>query len=422
MKKIWLAVFLAALVVLSGCHKGSSSNSTNLRSVNAVGDSEPLDVLVADSVTVSALALGSTSGFSSINSGSQETKIRSSTAGSILSDKTLTFPSNTDNTLLIFGHRSAIQNQLLADDTTTIDSGQLRVRLVNLAPDSGPVDMYLAAPIASSPVIIAGATFGTVSSSAEVAPGNLTISFTTAGTQDLLFQSSPQTFNAGTYYTILVVPTQGGKQVNAIILTQGDGGTGTFLQNPVSRMKAVNDITDSTTVNFKVDNAPVLLALPFGGNSSYVNTNSGQHTLQVEASNVPGTNIASLSTNLLAARDYTVLATGTLASAQITPILDTNTLPAAGFANLRFVNGLNGGGNADFLVNFAVQAAGVPFQNASTYFSLAPSTTYTITATTSGGVTVLATLTNAELDAGGVYSAYLLGTPSSARLVLGRDR
>jgi len=184
----------------------------------------------------------------------------------------------------------------------------------------------------------------------------------------------------------------------------------------------VNDITDSTTVNFKVDNTAVLLALPFGANSTYVNTLSGQHTLQVEASNVPGTNLASLSTSLLAARDYTVLATGTLASTQLTAILDSNTLPAAGFANLRFVNGLNGGGNVDFLVNFAVQASGVPFQGASTYYSLAPSTTYTITATTSGGVTVIATLSNAELDAGGVYSAYLLGMPSNAKLVLARDR
>ncbi len=422
MKKIWLAVFLAALALLSGCHKSSSNNSTNMRSVNAVADAEPLDVLVNDNVVTSALALGATSGFSSFNSGSQEVKIRSSTAGSILSDKSISFPGDSANTLLIYGHRAAIQNQILADDTLTIDSGQLRVRLVNLAPDAGPVDMYLAAPIASSPVIIGGAAYGTVAGSAEVAPGSLTITFTTAGTQDILFQSSPQTFTAGLYYTILVVPTQGGKQVNAVILTQGLSGSGVYLQNPVSRMKAVNDITDSTTVNFKVDNVPVLLALPFGGNSSYVNTLSGQHNLQVEASNVPGTNIATLSTNLLAARDYTILATGTLASASITAILDNNTLPAAGFANLRFVNGLNGGGNADFLVNFAVQASAVPFQTASTYYSLTPSTTYTITATTPGGVNVLATLSNVEIDAGGVYSAYLVGTPSNARLVLARDR
>jgi len=37
-------------------------------------------------------------------------------------------------------------------------------------------------------------------------------------------------------------------------------------------------------------------------------------------------------------------------------------------------------------------------------------------------VSVIATLTPAELDAGGVYTAYLLGTSSSPRVLLVRDR
>ncbi len=52
----------------------------------------------------------------------------------------------------------------------------------------------------------------------------------------------------------------------------------------------------------------------------------------------------------------------------------------------------------------------------------ADGTTYTITYATTGGVTVIATLTNAELDAGGVYTAYLFGTPGNAQVKLVRDR
>lgn len=428
MRNTWLAALLAALAVLSGCHNsGHPQNSTDMRSVNAVADSEPLDVLVDNDVKTSGLALGQTSSFSEFDSGTRDVKIRSSTTGSILSDKSVSMASGVANTLLVYGHRASIQTQLLVDDITPIDSGELRIRLVNLAPDAGAVDMYLAAPITSAPVVIGGAIFGTVTGSAEIAPGNLPITFTSSGTQDVLFQSAPQAFTAGNYYTVLVVPTQGGKLVSGLILTQGFDGTGTFLQSSVSRIKTVNDISDSTTVNFKVDNTPVLRAIPFGGNSSYLNTASGNHELEVEASNVPGTNLAATQVNLLSARDYTVLATGTLASAQVTALLDDNTLPAAGFGKLRFVNGLNGGGNVDFLVNSALQTSAVPFAGASSYFSLAPSTTaptntYTITATTAGGVTVLATLTPVEIDAGGVYTVYLMGTPSNAILVLARDR
>ncbi|HEX4627297.1 MAG TPA: DUF4397 domain-containing protein, partial [Gemmatimonadales bacterium] len=341
------------------------------------------------------------------------------------SDKSVSFSSGVFQTLLVFGHRAAIQTQLLADDVTVIDSGQLRVRVANLASDAGPVDVYLASPVATAPVIVGGATFGTVTGSAEIAPGSYPIIVTASGTQDVLFQSGPQAFAAGTYYTIVVVPTQGGKQVNAVLLTQGQSGTGTFLQNPLSRMKAVNDVTDSTTINFKVDNTALLLNVPFAGSSSYVTTNSGTHNVQVEQSNVPGTNIATLSNNFLAARDYTVLATGTIASPTLTALLDDNTLPAAGFAKIRFVNGLNGGGNVDVLVNFALQASAIPFAGQSSYYQLAPSTSttgYTITFTTAGGVTVIATLTNAELDSAGVYTAYVVGTPSNAQIRLVRDR
>jgi len=426
MKKIWIAAFLAALAVLSGCHGGGhAQNSTDMRALNAVPDAEPLDVLIDDDVKASALALGQTSGFSEFDSGTRDVKVRSSTSQSVLSDKSVSFPSGVFQTLLVYGHRTSIQTQLLTDDVVTIDSGQLRVRVANLASDSGPVDIYLASPVATAPVIIGGAAFGSVTGSAEIAPGNYPIIVTAAGTQDVLFQSAPQSFAAGIYYTIVVVPTQGGKQVNAVLLTQGQSGTGTFLQNPLSRVKAVNDITDSTAVNFKVDEAPVLLSVPFAGSSSYVTTNSGTHNVQIEQANVPGTDIATLSTNFLAARDYTVLATGAVGAPGLAALLDDNTLPSSGFVKIRFVNGLNGGGNVDVLVNFALQASGIPFAGQSSYYQLAPSTSttgYTITFTTAGGVTVVATLTNVELDSGGVYTAYVLGTPSNAQVKLVRDR
>ncbi|HEX4331959.1 MAG TPA: DUF4397 domain-containing protein [Usitatibacter sp.] len=425
MKKIWIAAFLAALAVLPGCKGSHNQNSTDMRALNAVPDAEPLDVLIDDDVKASALTLGQTSGFSEFDSGTRDVKVRSSTSQSVLSDKSVDFSSGVFQTLLVYGKRAAIQSQILADDITTIDSGQLRVRVANLASDAGPVDIYLASPVSTAPVIIGGAGFGAVTGSAEIAPGSYPIIVTASGTQDVLFQSSPQTFAAGVYYTIVVVPTQGGKQVNAVLLTQGEGGTGTFLQNPLSRMKAVNDVTDSNTINFKVDEAAALLNVPFAGSSSYVTTNSGTHNVEIEQSNVPGTDIATLSNNFLAARDYTILATGTVGAASLTALLDDNTLPAAGFAKIRFVNGLNGSGNVDVLVNFALQASAIPFAGQSSYYQLAPSTIttgYTITFTTAGGVTVVATLSNIELDLGGVYTAYVVGTPANAQIRLVRDR
>jgi hypothetical protein len=155
--------------------------------------------------------------------------------------------------------------------------------------------------------------------------------------------------------------------------------------------------------------------------SSYVNSAGGSHNLAVEQSNVPGTNIASLTTTLASARDYTLLASGTVAAPKLTLIADDNSPPAVGNAKLRFINAISGS-NVDALVNFASQAQGIAPNTASSYYTVAANTNYTITFTTPGGVNVIASLTGVELDAGNVYTAYVFGTTSSAQAKLVRDR
>ena len=59
---------------------------------------------------------------------------------------------------------------------------------------------------------------------------------------------------------------------------------------------------------------------------------------------------------------------------------------------------------------------------ASSYFSVTAGTNYTISFTTPGGITVIGTLTNVQLDASNVYTAYLFGTSASAQVRLVRDR
>jgi hypothetical protein len=113
---------------------------------------------------------------------------------------------------------------------------------------------------------------------------------------------------------------------------------------------------------------------------------------------------------------------GSISAPQLVSFSDDNSLPATGFAKLRFVNGLAGSTTVDVLVNFASQTSQLAFASASSYYQLAPSLTYTITFSSPGGVSVISTLTPAELDAGGVYTAYLVGTQAAPQTRLVRDR
>ncbi|MGZ5034343.1 MAG: DUF4397 domain-containing protein [Usitatibacter sp.] len=425
MKRIWwIAAVVATLVLVGGCHKGGhAQNSTDLRMLNAVADAEPLDLLVDDDVKLSAIALGVTSSYSEFGSGGHDVKIRSSSQGSVLVDKTLSFNSGVNSTLVAFGKRSSVQTLLLADDTTSPSSGHFKVRVVGLSPDSGAVDLYVTSgDISAAPATIPNVGYGATTDYTEGTPGSYRLIFTTAGTKDVLFQSPSTSFADGQIVTVGVFPALGGKLVNGVVLTPGSNGGGTFLPNPLGRLKAVNAVPDSSTFNFKADGTTLLSAVPFGGSSSYVTTATGARTLQLEAANVPGTNVTTLAQQIDPARDYTTVAVNNLAQVQLVAFADDDTLPTTGFAKVRFMNAMVGSSTVDVLVNFASQATGLAYKGASSYYQLAAATNYTVTFASPGGVTVITTLTPVEFDAGAVYTVYLMGSGSAPTARLVRDR
>jgi len=420
------ALLAAVLLFATACHNGGhSQNSTNLRAINAVEASEALDVLVDNDAKVTNLAFGATSPFFSFDSGDHEITIRGTTSHTVFFDKTLSFGSGANATLLVTGNRASVSVVTLSDDTTTNPpSGNFQLRAVGASPDSGAVDVYLTTTtdITNTPATIAGAAYLTPTAFTNAVGGPYIITMVTAGTKDILFQSTAQNLASGNTYSVLVMPSGGGKLVNALLLQHGTNGTGTLLSNPFGRIKAVNAIPDSTNLNFKSDGNVILSNVPFGGNSSYVSVATGARNFAIEASNVPGTNIAAITQQVGPAQDFTILAANTLATPQLVAITDDNSVPAIGFAKIRFVNAQVGSTTVDVLVNFASQTQGLAFTAASSYYTLAPSLTYTITFATPGGVSVIATITNVEIDAGAIYTAYLMGNQAAAQIKLVRDR
>jgi hypothetical protein len=138
----------------------------------------------------------------------------------------VSFPSGVNNTLVIFGKRAAVQTLILTDDTTAPSSGHFRVRVLNLSPDSGPIDLYATtgADISSSGAVVPGATFGSVTGFGRSDHGTLRLTVTSSGTQDVLFQSPAQALTDNTTYTLVVMPSLSGKLVSVVLLTQGTNG------------------------------------------------------------------------------------------------------------------------------------------------------------------------------------------------------
>src|SRR5450631_823076 len=175
-KHLWIAAAVAVMALVPGCKGKTSQNTTQMRSLNAVVDAEPLDVLVDSDVKTSALTFGATSPYVQFDSGTRDVQVRSSTAQTILSDKQLSFSSGINNTLLIYGKRAAMQTQVMIDDTVSPSSGHFRVRAINLSADTGAVDLYVTSgSITGTGSIVPAAAYGALTGAAEVANGSLQI-------------------------------------------------------------------------------------------------------------------------------------------------------------------------------------------------------------------------------------------------------
>jgi hypothetical protein len=419
----WLGLWVVVLaVVAAGCeNEGNRQDSADMRAFNAVVDAEALDVLIDDGVKASAIAFSGLSGYSNFDSGSRKFTVRSSVTGAVLSEKSVNFSDGTKSTMVLHGKRSALSVAQLSDDTATPSSGKFKARLLGLSTVTGAVDLYLTTTtdISSTPATLSGIGYGGLSDYLEVNEGTYVLTYASSSTKDIVFQSAARTYGAGTKATLAVYPSAGGKLANAAILTP-EGVT--TIPNPLARVKAVNAVADSSLFNFRADGATLLQNVPFMGTSSYVTSSSGARTLQLEASNVPGSNVATLAKTLDPAADYTIVAVNSLAQPELVVLTDDNTFPTTGYAKVRFVNALPGTATVDVLVNFAGQAAGIAYQGASSYQLLLSGTNYTLTFTAPGGITTLATLSAVELEAGVIYTAWLFGPASAPQAKLVRDR
>ena len=407
----WVAA-LAAAALLAGCG-GSSSNvgKAKVRTFNAVVDSEPLDLLVSDSVLFGSVPTGNLTAYAETDPGTRVLKVRSTLAGqSVLSQASAALIQDQRQTVFLRGLRGAIAPASLVDETTDASSGKFKLRALNLSFDTASYDIYVgSADISSATPTFTAMTYAGVLDYVEVDAGSRVITFTLAGTKDVVYRSSPLDFAERERATIAVYPARGGRLVNAALLRESGGSV---LANPLARVRLVNGIPAST-LDLKAGGAALQSAVAYSQAGAYVETASGARSLQVEATNVPGTALASLAATLEGGRDHSALAWGSLSQPRLLLLADDNTVPAAASIRLRLVNALGDNVAVNGLVNFVNRAPALAAGSASSYATIAAGTEHTVTFTSTDGTRVIATVTTGPLVAGTVQTVYLLGTSAA---------
>lgn len=419
----WATVWMSVLAVVAGCGGGGPDvTKANVRLVNASSGYALLDMLVDDARRFSSVGFGSTATYVEVDPDATASSITLPGATTALVSLTPALSRKNYYTVLAFGAEGALKAALLPDNTDP-DNDKTLVRVFNGATDAGAVDVYLTGPaesLASAVALQGNAAVGAIGTFATLSPATLRLWVTAAGDKSkVLLDTSGVVFSKGQVVTIVVTSTAGGVLVNALMLNQE--GSVSAIANAQARVRVAAPNTG--TVTAVVGNRVVLAATeaPAVGAYQLLSAGAQQYQVQVDSVTLPETDVT-----LGAGTEQTLLVLGEAGTPTAVWIADDNRLPAStGNARVRLVHGLQSqAGALSMKADLLPVATDVALGTASPYGLVAVNTKAGITITAAGASAPLVQLTDQVIEAGGVYSVFIVAgsSPATPQAFLRRDR
>lgn len=416
--RLWSLVGMAAAgVVLSGCGGSSdgSSGNVSLRVVNATLTHASIDLLVNSTVSASATAKDAVSAYVTPSSGSVSLQVNDAGVGTALATQVPTLTGGNHYTMIAYESGSTVKTLIVNEDFATPASGVATLRLYDIAPEAGKLDLYVTTNactnltgVSPSYSFVSPTTTTNVSLTQGV--GTFNVCATAQGSASDLRMSQVVTLASQQVATVVMTPTAGGQLLNGALLVQQ--GAYAASRNPNARVRLAAAVTGSNAVALSAG-ATVVDTLSAPGLSF-------QYKLVPAGSALSGAigGIAYSTTSTpTVGSDVTVLVYGNPAAPTVTLLADDNRLPTDGSTKLRLINGVTGSaGSLTLTANGTVVGTGILPGTASAYSSLTLSTTLVTTlkliSTTNGtlpatGDTQVAPNSNAVVTilAGGDVSA-----------------
>ncbi len=444
--RLALTLSLSATAFLTACGGGGGSDDTaQVRLLNATLTQPSLDLVLGDNQTISSkVTPGTVGSYGSVKTSNTAGNIVTSGSGTSVSVVGPTLSGGTNYTLIAYNSAGLVKPSLLQENQDAPASGKAKLLVLNLAPDAGPLDVYVLGTGESadtaSPLVTNNAGGGG-SGYTQLNAGTFRIRVTGTGVRsDLRLDIPSVTLDSASVNTLVLTNTVSGSLVTGTQVVQKDKVV--HFANPLTRVRVLNglpgtptvsatvtDTTTSTTTTILAASRPLNL-------SSYSTFNAGAGTVTVLIDGAPQTLTAS---NFVAGQDYTVLVWGQAGAAQVKALKDDNTLPSvSGNVKIRLINGLSDPSATTTLnvnsqdvqsaINVATGSTSDPFSSAN-FANGGNGVPVIVTSpiTQSGDPLWVQTGTvvspgNTILQANGVYTVVVTGDPASVRGRLYKDR
>jgi hypothetical protein len=383
------------------------------------------------SILASNVPYGGASSNATITSGTYTIEIQNAGTGLPTAQTNLTFTALVPYTLLAYttGPYNS-SGQGIPHIAPFIDTepaplpGVGEIRIADLAPDAGNLDVYISTDNTSAALTNTAAPFASNISGTTgyfQMPQNVSyhIWVTGAGVPSDLRLDYPNVLIGDQQsLTLALTGTTGGVLVDGLVIPQ-QGTPYTPQQNPNARIR----IAASTTNN------PILSASAGGksllGISTPSNSMLGSYVLVPASNSTPialttGTGIGACPATIPTTHgeDLTLFVTATTCTA----LVDDNTRPNSGYAKIRLVNGVNGISNlslnyntVQIASNIALGAASIPTLNYGIEMS------GSLSSLEVPNVSPAYLQTGVTLQSQGVYSLFMLGSSTAAVGILNPD-
>ena len=204
-----------------------------MRFVNAVADAATADRV---NVTVDGVPFGVSIAYAGVApapptlyypayEGSRQVAVRRTADTSVkVLDQAVTIAANTDQTVFAIRRGGTVTARVVADDNSAPPAGNVKLRVIHLAPTAGNVDVYVTAPSANlttATPTLTNVAPDAVSSYLTMPAGTYQVRFTIAGTKTLIAGLSVTTpaLAAGAIRTVVALDPATGTTPTIALLT-----------------------------------------------------------------------------------------------------------------------------------------------------------------------------------------------------------
>jgi hypothetical protein len=192
----------------AGCGGGSSSDTGQLRFLQASPSAPHVDLLIDGTTESSNMAYGNSSGYITVKAGSRQLQAVPVNSTSPLLDLSVPITSSGNTTVLLIGPSSSIKSLVLTDGGTTSSTGNGYIRVVNASVSMGPADVYIVAAGSGINAATPAATNLTLNQDGgySLTPaGSYEVFMTSPGTKSILLDTGPINLTSPQNWTLVAL-------------------------------------------------------------------------------------------------------------------------------------------------------------------------------------------------------------------------